>query len=410
MAKINSNYLLLPNSYLFAEIARKVNAYMQANPKADIIKMGIGDVTMPLTPAITKAMEKAVKEMGNKETFRGYGPEQGYDFLIDAVIKGEYKSRNIDISHDEIFISDGSKCDVANIQEIFDINSTIAIADPVYPVYLDSNVMAGRSGALNNNGYFEKIIYMPSTKENNFKPSFPSRHADLIYICSPNNPTGAALTKEELKAWVDYALENNSIILYDSAYSAYIQEENVCGSIYEISEARKCAIEFKSFSKTAGFTGIRCAFTVVPKELYAFDDKGNKIELNRLWNRRQTTKFNGVSYVTQRAAEAVYSIEGMKETKEVISYYMDNAKIILDGLKQAGFEAYGGVNAPYIWWKIPNNIKSFDFLDILLNKYQIVGTPGSGFGPSGEGYFRLTAFGNKEKTKEAMQRIIKGGF
>lgn len=410
MAKINSNYLLLPNSYLFAEIARKVNAYMQANPKADIIKMGIGDVTMPLTPAITKAMEKAVKEMGEKDTFRGYGPEQGYDFLIDAVIKGEYKSRNIDISHDEVFISDGSKCDVANIQEIFDINSTIAIADPVYPVYLDSNVMAGRSGALNNNGYFEKIIYMPSTKENNFKPSFPSRHADLIYICSPNNPTGAALTKEELKAWVDYALENNSIILYDSAYSAYIQEENVCGSIYEISEARKCAIEFKSFSKTAGFTGIRCAFTVVPKDLQAFDDNGNKIELNKLWNRRQTTKFNGVSYVTQRAAEAVYSIEGMKETKEVISYYMDNAKIILDGLKQAGFEAYGGVNAPYIWWKLPDNIKSFDFLDILLNKYQIVGTPGSGFGPSGEGYFRLTAFGNKEKTKEAMQRIIKGGF
>ncbi len=410
MAKINSNYLLLPNSYLFAEIARKVNAYMQANPKADIIKMGIGDVTMPLTPAVTCAMEKAVKEMGEKASFRGYGPEQGYDFLIEAVIKGEYKSRNIDISKDEIFISDGSKCDVANIQEIFDINSTIAIADPVYPVYLDSNVMAGRSGALNSDGYFEKIIYMPSTKENNFKPDFPKRHADLIYICSPNNPTGAALTKEELKAWVDYALENNSIILYDSAYSAYIQEENVCGSIYEISEARKCAIEFKSFSKTAGFTGIRCAFTVVPKELYAFDDKGNKVELNKLWNRRQTTKFNGVSYVTQRAAEAVYSIEGMKETKEVISYYMDNAKIILDGLKQAGFEAYGGVNAPYIWWKIPNNIKSFDFLDILLNKYQIVGTPGSGFGPSGEGYFRLTAFGNKEKTKEAMQRIIKGGF
>ena len=410
MAKINSNYLLLPNSYLFAEIARKVNAYMQANPKADIIKMGIGDVTMPLTPAITKAMEKAVKEMGEKDTFRGYGPEQGYDFLIDAVIKGEYKSRNIDISHDEVFISDGSKCDVANIQEIFDINSTIAIADPVYPVYLDSNVMAGKSGALNNNGYFEKIIYMPSTKENNFKPSFPSRHADLIYICSPNNPTGAALTKEELKAWVDYAIENNSIILYDSAYSAYIQEENVCGSIYEIPNARKCAIEFKSFSKTAGFTGIRCAFTVVPKDLQAFDDNGNKIELNKLWNRRQTTKFNGVSYVTQRAAEAVYSDEGMKETKEVISYYMDNAKIILDALKKAGFEAYGGVNAPYIWWKLPDNIKSFDFLDILLNKYQIVGTPGSGFGPSGEGYFRLTAFGNKEKTKEAMQRIIKGGF
>ena len=297
MAKINSNYLLLPNSYLFAEIARKVNAYMQANPKADIIKMGIGDVTMPLTPAITKAMEKAVKEMGEKDTFRGYGPEQGYDFLIDAVIKGEYKSRNIDISHDEVFISDGSKCDVANIQEIFDINSTIAIADPVYPVYLDSNVMAGRSGALNNNGYFEKIIYMPSTKENNFKPSFPSRHADLIYICSPNNPTGAALTKEELKAWVDYAIENNSIILYDSAYSAYIQEENVCGSIYEIPNARKCAIEFKSFSKTAGFTGIRCAFTVVPKDLQAFDDAGNyklQAKLEEAYNKMpaQRTRFD----------------------------------------------------------------------------------------------------------------------
>ncbi len=266
MAKINSNYLLLPNSYLFAEIAKKIKTYQEANPKADIIRMGIGDVTRPLTNAVVTAMEKAAKEMAESSTFRGYGPEQGYDFLINAVINGEYKSRNIDIAPDEIFISDGSKCDVANIQEIFDINSTVAIADPVYPVYLDSNVMAGRSGRLNDKGYFEKIIYMPSTKENNFKPSFPEKHADLIYICSPNNPTGAALTKTELKTWVDYALENNSIILYDSAYSAYIQEEDVCGSIYEIPEAKKVAIEFKSFSKTAGFTGIRCAFTVVPKE------------------------------------------------------------------------------------------------------------------------------------------------
>ena len=410
MAKINSNYLLLPNSYLFAEIARKVKAYQEANPKADIIRMGIGDVTRPLTPSIVKAMEKAAEEMEHAETFRGYGPEQGYDFLINAVINGEYKSRNINIEPDEIFISDGSKCDVANIQEIFDINSNVTIAEPVYPVYLDSNVMAGRSGKLNDNGYFEKIIYMPSTKENNFKPEFPAQHADLIYICSPNNPTGTALTKEDLKAWVDYALKNNSIILYDSAYSAYIQEENVCGSIYEIPDAKKVAIEFKSFSKTAGFTGIRCAFTVVPKELEAFDDMGNKVALNKLWNRRQTTKFNGVSYVTQRAAEAVYSEQGMKETKEVIKYYMDNAKIILEGLKSAGFEVYGGVNAPYIWWKIPSGIKSFDFLDILLEKYQIVGTPGSGFGPCGEGYFRLTAFGNQEKTKEAMQRISKGSF
>lgn len=410
MAKINSNYLLLPNSYLFAEIARKIKAYQEANPKADIIRMGIGDVTRPLTNAVVSAMEKAAKEMAESSTFRGYGPEQGYDFLINTVINGEYKSRNINISPDEIFISDGSKCDVANIQEIFDINSTVAIADPVYPVYLDSNVMAGRSGKLNDKGYFEKIIYMPSTKENNFKPAFPDRHADLIYICSPNNPTGTALTKAELKAWVDYALENNSIILYDSAYSAYIQEEDVCGSIYEIPDAKKVAIEFKSFSKTAGFTGIRCAFTVVPKELYAFDDMGNKVALNKLWNRRQTTKFNGVSYVTQRAAEAVYSEEGMKETKEVVKYYMNNAKIILDGLKQAGFEVYGGVNAPYIWWKIPDGIKSFDFLDILLEKYQIVGTPGSGFGPCGEGYFRLTAFGSQEKTKEAMQRISQGSF
>ena len=286
MAKINSKYLLLPNSYLFAEIARKVKAYQEANPKADIIRMGIGDVTRPLTPSIVKAMEKAAEEMEHAETFRGYGPEQGYDFLINAVINGEYKSRNIDIAPDEIFISDGSKCDVANIQEIFDINSTVAIADPVYPVYLDSNVMAGRSGKLNDKGYFEKIIYMPSTKENNFKPEFPAQHADLIYICSPNNPTGTALTKEDLKAWVDYALKNNFIILYDSAYSAYIQEENVCGSIYEIPDAKKVAIEFKSFSKTAGFTGIRCAFTVVPKELEAFDDMGNKVALNKLWNRR----------------------------------------------------------------------------------------------------------------------------
>ena len=406
MAKINSNYLLLPNSYLFAEIAKKIKAYQEANPKADIIRMGIGDVTRPLTNAVVKAMEKAVKEMAESSTFRGYGPEQGYDFLINAVINGEY----IDISPDEVFISDGSKSDAANIQEIFDINSTVAIADPVYPVYLDSNVMAGRSGRLNDKGYFEKIIYMPSHKENNFKPSFPDKHADLIYICSPNNPTGAALTKAELKAWVDYALENNSIILYDSAYSAYIQEEDICGSIYEIPDAKKVAVEFKSFSKTAGFTGIRCAFTVVPKELYAFDDMGNKAALNKLWNRRQTTKFNGVSYVTQRAAEAVYSEKGMKETKEVIKYYMNNAEIILNGLKRAGFEAYGGVNAPYIWWKIPDGIKSFDFLDILLEKYQIAGTPGSGFGPCGEGYFRLTAFGSQEKTKEAMQRISQGSF
>lgn len=409
MAKINSNYLLLPNSYLFADIANKVKAYKAANPNANIIKMGIGDVTLPLTNAVINAMEKAVKEMAYNATFKGYGPEQGYDFLINAIINGEYKSRNIDILPEEIFISDGSKCDVANIQEIFDINSKIAIADPVYPVYLDSNVMAGRSGKLNDNGYFEKIIYMPSIKENNFKPELPTQHADLIYICSPNNPTGAALTKAELKQWVDYALEHKSIILYDSAYSAYIQEKDICGSIYEIPEAKKVAIEFKSFSKTAGFTGIRCAFTVVPKELYAYDNT-NKISLNKLWNRRQTTKFNGVSYVTQRAAEAVYSIQGMKETKNIIKYYMNNAKIILNGLKKAGFEVYGGINAPYIWWKIPDGINSFDFLDILLEKYQIVGTPGSGFGPCGQGYFRLTAFNSQEKTKEAMQRISQGSF
>ncbi len=411
MAKVNSNYLLLSDNYFFANIGRKVKAYQEANPSADIIRLGIGDVTQPLVPSIISAMEKATKEMANKETFKGYGPEQGYDFLINAIIRGEYEKRNIDISPDEVFISDGSKCDVANIQEIFDNSSKVAITDPVYPVYLDSNVMAGRSGNLNSNGYFENIVYMGATKENGFKPEFPKERVDLIYICSPNNPTGTALTKSDLKAWVDYALENNSIILYDSAYSAYIQEDDVCGSIYEIPDAKKVAIEFKSFSKTAGFTGIRCAFTVVPKELYAFDNGGNKVELNKLWNRRQTTKFNGVSYVTQKAAEAVYTPDGEKEIKELISYYMDNARIILDGLKANGFEVYGGVNAPYIWWKIPvPNITSFDFLDILLNKFQIVGTPGSGFGPRGEGYFRLTAFGNKEKTKEAMERIGKGSF
>ena len=410
MVFINENYLKLQNNYLFAEIARKVKKYQEANPNAKIIRMGIGDVTRPLPASIIKAMKNACDEMGNIDTFRGYGPEQGYDFLINAIIKGEYESRNIHIEQDEVFISDGSKCDVANIQEIFSDKVTVAIADPVYPVYLDSNIMAGRSGLINDKGYFDKIVYMPSTIDTNFKPEFPKTPVDLIYICSPNNPTGTTLTKEDLQAWVNYALENNSIILYDSAYSAFIKEDNMPRSIYEVENAKKVAIEFKSFSKTAGFTGIRCAFTIVPKELMAFDSNNNKVALNPLWNRRQTTKFNGVSYVTQKAAEAVYSPEGLKETSAIINYYMDNAKIILDGLKENGFEAYGGINAPYIWWKIPGNTKSVDFLDMLLEKYQIVGTPGSGFGPCGEGYFRLTAFGNKENTVEAMQRIKSGNF
>lgn len=404
MALVNENYLKLPGSYLFAEIARRVNKFKEENPSADIIRLGIGDVTQPLAPATIEAMHKAVDEMGKAETFRGYGPEQGYSFLIQQIIEKDYVSRGITLAEDEVFVSDGSKCDVGNIQEIFGLENKVAITDPVYPVYLDTNVMAGRTGNIVD-GMFEGVTYMPCTAENGFIPAFPSERVDLIYLCSPNNPTGTTLSKEQLEAWVAYAKENDSIILFDSAYEAYITEEDVPRSIYEIEGAREVAIEFRSFSKTAGFTGTRCAYTVVPKELMGKTKDGQEVSLNRLWNRRQTTKFNGTPYITQRGAAAIYTEEGQAQVKELIGYYMENARIIREGLAEAGLTFYGGVNAPYIWLKTPNNMDSWSFFDKLLTEAHIVGTPGAGFGPSGEGYFRLTAFGNKENTIKAVERI-----
>lgn len=403
MVKVNNNFLKLQDSYLFSTIAKKVKAYQKEHPDKKIIKLGIGDVTLPIPNSIKLAMEKAVEEMNNKETFRGYGPEQGYEFLREKIIKYDYQKRNIEIDISEVFVSDGAKCDTGNIVDLFDTDNIVAISDPVYPVYLDTNVISGRSGEyIQNKGIYENIEYMKLTQENNFEihPKDLSRRVDLIYICSPNNPTGTVLNKDILKEWVEYAKQNNSIILYDAAYEAYIQEENIPHSIYEIEDAKKVAIEFKSFSKTAGFTGLRCAYTIIPKEL---NIKG--VSLNDLWKRRQCTKFNGVSYVTQRGAEAVYSEEGMKEIRENIKYYQDNAEIIKKGLDDAKIDYVGGINAPYIWLKVPNNIKSWDYFDMLLQKANIVGTPGVGFGPSGEGYFRLTAFGDKENTIEAMRRI-----
>ncbi len=405
MTYINSNFLKLPGSYLFADMKKRENDYLASNPGANIIKLGIGDVTLPITAAVRKAMHEAVDDMGVEATFHGYGPEQGYGWLREAIVKYEYTALGVDIHPDEIFVSDGSKCDVGNIQEIFDINSRVAIADPVYPVYLDSNVMAGRTGDLAADGRFDKIIYMPSTKDNNFAPKLPDVQANLIYLCSPNNPTGTVLSRDELAKWVEYAKKNNAVILYDSAYSAYISDPALPKTIYEIPGAKDVAIEFKSLSKTAGFTGVRCAFTVVPKGLNGLSNKGEKVSLHHLWNRRQSTKFNGVSYIVQKGAQAVYTEQGQKEIKELINYYMENARIILKGLKAAGFEVYGGENAPYIWWKLPEGVKSFDFFTTLLHKCEVIGTPGVGFGPCGEGYFRLTAFGNREKTIEAVERI-----
>lgn len=404
MALVNENYLKLPGSYLFAEIARRVNKFKADNPSADIIRLGIGDVTQPLAPVTIEAMHKAVDEMANADTFHGYGPEQGYAFLIQQIIEKDYAARGITIAEDEVFVSDGSKCDVGNIQEIFGLDNKVAITDPVYPVYLDTNVMAGRTGNIVD-GMFEGVTYMPCTAENDFTPAFPTEHVDLIYLCSPNNPTGTTLSKEQLEAWVRYAKENDSIILFDSAYEAYITEEDVPRSIYEVEGAKEVAIEFRSFSKNAGFTGTRCAYTVVPKEVMGKTKDGQEVSLNRLWNRRQTTKFNGTPYITQRGAAAIYTEEGQKQIKDMVGYYMENARIIREGLAEAGLTFYGGVNAPYIWLKTPNNMDSWSFFDKLLNEAHIVGTPGAGFGPSGEGYFRLTAFGNKENTIKAVERI-----
>lgn len=405
MAYINEDYLKLPGSYLFAEIARRVATFKNQNPDANVIRLGIGDVTKPLVPPVIDALHAAVDEMGYPETFKGYGPEQGYSFLIQAVIANDYVPRGIYLDEDEVFISDGAKSDVANIQEIFSIDNIVAITDPVYPVYLDTNVMAGRTGALGEDGKFGGIVYLPCNAENGFVPALPSQRVDMIYLCLPNNPTGTTLSKNQLKTWVDYAIENDAIILFDSAYEAYITEPDVPHSIYEIEGAKECAIEFRSFSKTAGFTGTRCAYTVVPKTVMAKTKNGESHPLNRLWNRRQTTKFNGVPYIVQKGAEAVYSVKGQQYIKEVIAYYMANAKIIREGLISAGLEVFGGINAPYIWLKTPGNMDSWVFFDKMLTEANVVGTPGSGFGPSGAGYFRLTAFGNRENTEEAVERI-----
>lgn len=408
MITINENYLKLQDSYLFSSIAKKVEKFTKENPDKKVIKLGIGDVTRPIAPAIIDAMHKATDEMMHIETFRGYGPEHGYEFLREKIKEYDYKKRGVDIDIDEIFVSDGAKCDTGNIVEIFGQNNVVAITDPVYPVYLDTNIMYGRTGYFNEeNKKYDGIVYMSLAKENNFVPELPNQKVDMIYLCLPNNPTGTVLTKDQLAKWVEYAKSNKAIILFDSAYVAFIQEENVPHSIYEIEGAKEVAIEFRSFSKTAGFTGIRCAYTVVPKELKAYTKDGKEISLNKLWNRRQCTKFNGVPYITQRAAEAVYSELGQKQVKENINYYMKNAKIILEGLKDAGYDVYGGINAPYIWLKVPKGYTSWQFFDFLLKNANVVGTPGSGFGPSGEGYFRLTAFGDKADTTEAINRIKK---
>lgn len=407
MALINENYTKLPGSYLFSEIARKVNEFKTANPDANVIRLGIGDVTKPLPSAVIGALHKAVDEMGDASLFRGYGPEQGYDFLVNTIVENDYKAAGLDISIDEIFVSDGSKSDTGNIGDILGVDNIVAITDPVYPVYVDTNVMAGRAGELGVDGKWNRIVYLPCTAANDFVPSLPTEKVDIVYLCYPNNPTGTTLTKTQLKVWVDYALENKVLILFDGAYEAYITEEDVPHSIYEIEGAKEVAIEFRSFSKTAGFTGTRCAYTVVPKELMGYTKSGEKVSLNKLWNRRHTTKFNGVPYIIQRAAEACYSEEGKKQVKATVDYYLNNAKIIREGLSELGFQVYGGINSPYIWVKAPEGMGSWGFFDYLLNELNIVGTPGVGFGPSGEGYLRLTAFGTLENTKEAVSRLKK---
>ena len=407
MATINDNYLKLKAGYLFPEIGRRVNAFAEANPDAKIIRLGIGDVTEPLPEACRTAMIKAVEEMGDRTSFKGYGPEQGYAWLREKIAAHDFHARGCEVDASEIFISDGSKCDTGNILDIFGDNNTIAVTDPVYPVYVDTNVMAGHTGEANEKGEFEGLVYLPITAENNFTAEIPSQKVDLIYLCFPNNPTGATATKEHLKAWVDYAKAHGSIIFFDAAYEAYITDPELPHSIYELEGARDCAIEFRSFSKNAGFTGTRCALTVVPKTLTAKAADGSDVELWKLWNRRQSTKFNGVSYIVQRGAEAVYSEEGQAQIKALISFYLENAKIIREQLTAAGIAVYGGVNAPYVWLQTPNGLSSWDFFDKLLNTCNVVGTPGSGFGAAGEGYFRISAFNSRENVEEAMKRITK---
>jgi len=406
VVQVNENYLKLKAGYLFPEIAKRVKIYSQSNKSAEIIKLGIGDVTEPLPRACIEAMGNALNEMGTRDSFRGYGPEQGYSWLREKISENDFISRGCQISPEEIFVSDGSKCDSSNILDILGKDNSIAVTDPVYPVYVDSNVMTGRTGDALENGTYLGLTYLAINEGNNFLPQLPEKKVDILYLCFPNNPTGATINKEELKKWVDYALQNKSLILFDAAYEAFIQDNDIPHSIYEIEGAKDCAIEFRSFSKNAGFTGVRCAFTVIPKNLKGFSSTNEEIDLWHLWNRRQSTKFNGVSYVVQRGAEAVYSLEGKKEVRGLIDFYMENAKIMKNKLQTAGYKVYGGENAPYIWIKVPDQMTSWDFFDFLLQKVSVVGTPGSGFGLSGEGYFRLSAFNSRSNVLSAMERII----
>ena len=406
MALVNEHFLKLPNNYLFSDIAKKVNAFKVSHPKTDLIRLGIGDVTCPLPQASIEAMHKAVDELANKETFHGYGPEQGYDFLIDAVIRNDYAPRGVYLEPGEVFISDGAKSDTGNIGDILRHDNSIGVTDPIYPVYIDSNVMCGRAGILED-GRWSNVVYLPCLSENNFVPEIPDRRIDILYLCYPNNPTGTVISKAELKKWVNYALENDTLILYDAAYEAYIQDPDIPHSIYEIKGAKKVAIEFRSFSKTAGFTGVRCGYTVGPKALTAATLEGERIPLNRMWNRRQCTKFNGPSYITQRGAEAIYTPEGKKQVKAIIQYYMANARIMKEALESTGLKVFGGENAPYLWVKTPGEVNSWKFFEQMLYEANVVGTPGVGFGPSGEGYIRLTAFGERADCEEAMKRIRK---
>lgn len=405
MARINDNYLKLKAGYLFPEIARRVNVFAQANPDAKIIRLGIGDVTEPLPQACRDAMIQAVQDMGDRDLFKGYGPEQGYGWLREKIAQQDFQARGCDIDASEIFISDGSKCDTGNILDIFGNDNIIAVTDPVYPVYVDTNVMAGHTGEANDKGEYEGFVYLPISAENNFTAQIPTEKVDLIYLCFPNNPTGSTATKEHLQAWVDYAKAHGSIIFFDAAYEAFITDPTLPHSIYEIEGARDCAIEFRSFSKNAGFTGTRCALTVVPKTLKGKASDGSEVELWKLWNRRQSTKFNGVSYIVQRGAEAVYSPEGQAQVKDLVAFYMDNAKIIREKLTAANLAVYGGINAPYVWVKTPHGLSSWEFFDKLLETVNVVGTPGSGFGAAGEGYFRISAFNSRKNVEEAMQRI-----
>jgi LL-diaminopimelate aminotransferase len=405
VARINDNYLKLKAGYLFPEIGRRVRAFAAANPAAKVIRLGIGDVTRPLAPAVLKAFHDAVDDLATTERFAGYGPEQGYDWLIDAIIDKSYRPLGVALKTEEMFISDGSKCDCANILDIFALDNVVAIGDPVYPVYNDTNVMIGRTGEADERGYYQGMVYLPCTEDNRFIPELPQQKVDIIYLCFPNNPTGAVASKVELKKWVDYANAHDAVIFFDAAYEAFITNPEIPHSIYEIDGAKRCAIEFRSFSKTAGFTGVRCGLVVVPEEVMGTTASGEKHSFNKLWLRRTTTKFNGASYPVQKAAAAVYSDEGWRQTRAIIAYYMNNARIIREGLEAAGITCYGGVDAPYIWLKTPDNLSSWDFFDKLLTECHVVGTPGSGFGPSGEGFFRLSAFGHTENVVEAVERI-----